>query len=67
MEWETNSALTPVLSPRERGVISPVFRQHLDLGFFQLGQVFTPLPGGEGRGEGELLISLQRYDFALLT
>jgi hypothetical protein len=67
MELEMSSALIPVLFPRESEVISPVSRQQRDLGFFQLVQMFPPVPGGEGRAEGELSISLQRYGFALLT
>ena len=63
MQLEEHSALTPALSLREREKLSPVFRP-LNGDFFQRGQMVPPLPGGEGWGEGEPLLSLHRYGLA---
>jgi hypothetical protein len=56
-----SSALTPTLSPEEREKLPPVSRGTSNPEPFQRGQTVPPLPGGEGRGEGEGLIPPHRH------
>jgi len=70
-------ALTPALSPgeRETHIATPeINRSWLQLQrtdsritIDKVLETILPLPGGEGRGEGELCLQLIRSGFALLA
>jgi len=61
MQSEDLFALTLALSPRRGNVQSPRWEESLTGGRIAELRKFLPLPGGEGRGEGERLIPLNGY------
>ncbi len=64
MRSEDWFALTLALSPMRGNVHSPPWEESLTGGRVAELRKFLPLPGGEGRGEGERLIPLNSYGLA---
>src|SRR5205823_7048459 len=64
MQSEDWFALTLALSPRRGNVQSPRWEESLTGARIAELRTFLPLPGGEGRGEGERLIPLNSYGLA---
>ena len=65
MQSEDWFALTLALSPTRGHVQSPRWEKSPNGGRIAELREFLPLPGGEGRGEGERLIPLNSYDLVV--
>jgi hypothetical protein len=60
MQLENWTALTLSLSPRRGNSLRPCWDESLDGEVIRSARELLPLPGGEGWGEGERLVRLNR-------